>query len=78
MEEEEEEEERQASRDNRTPQVVPQTPDQEAFLKQNFVTLAQLSESGTDPGSSSGQVLAGPSVTGSRLEQLLLVPAAHL
>lgn len=28
--------------------LVPQTPDQEAFLKEHFVTLADLSASGTD------------------------------
>ncbi len=28
-------------------QLVPQTPDQEAFLKEHFVTLADLSGSGT-------------------------------
>lgn len=28
-------------------QLVPQTPDQEAFLKEHFVTLADLSSSGT-------------------------------
>lgn len=30
-------------------QFVPQTPDQEAFLKEHFVTLADLSSSGTSP-----------------------------
>lgn len=30
-------------------QNVPQTPDQEAFLKENFVTLADPSASGTEP-----------------------------
>jgi len=29
--------------------LVPQTPDQEAFLKEHFVTLANLSGSGLDP-----------------------------
>lgn len=31
----------------RTYQLLPQTPDQEAFLKEHFVTLADLSASGT-------------------------------
>ncbi|KAM4723696.1 mitogen-activated protein kinase-binding protein 1 isoform 2-T2 [Anableps anableps] len=44
--EEDEDEERQGSREDGTPQVVPQTPDQEAFLKEHFVTLADLSASG--------------------------------
>ncbi|KAM4541274.1 mitogen-activated protein kinase-binding protein 1 [Fundulus diaphanus] len=48
MEEEDEEEERHGCGEDKTPKVVPQTPDQEAFLKEHFVTLAQLSESG-DP-----------------------------
>lgn len=29
------------------PQMVPQTPDQEAFLKEHFVTLAERSSAGT-------------------------------
>lgn len=29
-----------------TSQLVPQTPDQEAFLKEHFVTLANLSKPG--------------------------------
>ena len=35
----------------RAAQLVPQTPDQEAFLKEHFVTLADLSGSGTDTSS---------------------------
>ncbi|XP_043998653.1 mitogen-activated protein kinase-binding protein 1 isoform X1 [Gambusia affinis] len=46
--EEDEDEERQESREDGMPQAVPQTPDQEAFLKEHFVTLAELSASG-DP-----------------------------
>uniref|UniRef100_A0A671TTI9 Mitogen-activated protein kinase binding protein 1 n=1 Tax=Sparus aurata TaxID=8175 RepID=A0A671TTI9_SPAAU len=37
----------------RAAQLVPQTPDQEAFLKEHFVTLADLSGSGTDTSSDS-------------------------
>lgn len=44
-------------------QKVPQTPDQEAFLKEHFVTLADLSNSGTSqnqfngPGPGPGSLL---------------------
>ncbi|XP_047201020.1 mitogen-activated protein kinase-binding protein 1 isoform X3 [Girardinichthys multiradiatus] len=48
LEMEEKDEETQGCRGDRTPQVVPQTPDQEAFLKEHFVTLADISASG-DP-----------------------------
>lgn len=39
----------------RAAQLVPQTPDQEAFLKEHFVTLADLSGSGTDTSSTHTQ-----------------------
>lgn len=35
-------------------QAVLQTPDQEAFLKEHFVTLANLSSSGTTPDPTCG------------------------
>ncbi|XP_034050708.1 mitogen-activated protein kinase-binding protein 1 isoform X2 [Thalassophryne amazonica] len=44
---EEEEEEEEGGRAVGVSQVVPQTPDQEAFLKEHFVTLADLSSSGS-------------------------------
>ncbi|XP_028251894.1 mitogen-activated protein kinase-binding protein 1-like isoform X1 [Parambassis ranga] len=46
-EEEEEEEAGQGSAEVRASQPVPQTPDQEAFLKEHFVTLADRSASGS-------------------------------
>lgn len=42
----EEEEEEEVGRGAES-QAVPQTPDQEAFLKEHFVTLANQSSSGT-------------------------------
>ncbi|XP_034381149.1 mitogen-activated protein kinase-binding protein 1 isoform X2 [Cyclopterus lumpus] len=47
MEEDEEEEGGGGAAEVTTPQIVPQTPDQEAFLKEHFVTLADLSGSGS-------------------------------
>ncbi|XP_069008876.1 mitogen-activated protein kinase-binding protein 1 isoform X3 [Embiotoca jacksoni] len=43
----EEEEEEGGGREVGVSQLVPQTPDQEAFLKEHFVTLADLSPSGS-------------------------------
>lgn len=48
MEDEHEEEGGRGVRDVEVTHLVPQTPDQEAFLKEHFVTLADLSASGTD------------------------------
>lgn len=45
-EQEEEEEEDDDDEGAGLPQQVPQTPDQEAFLKQHFVTLAELCSTG--------------------------------
>ncbi len=45
--EEEDEEEGGRGAEVGASQLVPQTPDQEAFLKEHFVTLADLSGSGT-------------------------------
>lgn len=42
-----EEDEEEMGRGAEAPQVVPQTPDQEAFLKEHFVTLAELSNPGS-------------------------------
>lgn len=44
--EQEEEEEDEEDEGAGLPQQVPQTPDQEAFLKQHFVTLAELCSAG--------------------------------
>lgn len=46
-EEDEEEGERGRGGEVSSPEVIPKTPDQEAFLRENFVTLADLSSSGT-------------------------------
>lgn len=43
----EEDEEEGGGGEIRASQLVPQTPDQEAFLKEHFVTLADLAGSGT-------------------------------
>lgn len=40
-------------------QVVPQTPDQEAFLKEHFVTLAELSNPGSLSSTSGGIKCSG-------------------
>ncbi|XP_068194880.1 mitogen-activated protein kinase-binding protein 1 isoform X2 [Antennarius striatus] len=47
MEDDEEEGGRGGRGQDRASQVVPHTPDQEAFLKEHFVTLADLSSSGS-------------------------------
>lgn len=51
--------------------LVPQTPDQEAFLKEHFVTLADLSASGTDPSETSTDPLGPESSAQNRLVILL-------
>lgn len=46
-EEDEEEGDRGRGGEVGTSEVIPKTPDQEAFLREHFVTLADLSSSGT-------------------------------
>lgn len=46
-EEDEEEGNRGRGGEVGAPEVIPKTPDQEAFLREHFVTLADLSSSGT-------------------------------